>query len=113
MAANCAGIVGGQLFRSDDLPYYHRGWSVIVGLMSAALLSASILFVLYWRANVSLKKIGTADEAMEPVYPRQERPASPNANRRHAKNVRGSKFDATNEFLVADVLDSQKPVQGK
>ncbi|KAM0433397.1 hypothetical protein ACHAPT_004275 [Fusarium lateritium] len=58
MAANCAGIVGGQLFRSDDLPYYHRGWSVIVGLMSAALTAATILVVLYWRANASLKKYG-------------------------------------------------------
>ncbi|VTT56562.1 unnamed protein product, partial [Fusarium fujikuroi] len=37
MAANCAGIVGGQLFRSDDFPYYHRGWTIIAVLMSIAL----------------------------------------------------------------------------
>ncbi|KAF4969314.1 hypothetical protein FSARC_3469 [Fusarium sarcochroum] len=122
MAANCAGIVGGQLFRSDDLPYYHRGWSVIVGLMSTALFSASILAVLYWRANVSLRKSGTENGSMEEamsnvqsekttLYQRQELPASLKANRKHVKNVRGSKFDATNEFLVADALDSQKPAQ--
>lgn len=37
MAANCAGIVGGQLFRSDDLPYYHRGWTIIICFLSLGL----------------------------------------------------------------------------
>lgn len=31
------GIVGGQLFRADDLPFYHRDWSVAVGYLSGAL----------------------------------------------------------------------------
>jgi hypothetical protein len=45
MAANCAGIVGGQLFRSDDLPYYHKGWSIIAALMSLALVLVNVLLV--------------------------------------------------------------------
>lgn len=51
MSANCAGIVGGQLFRSDDLPYYHRGWTIIAVLMSIALLTVATLITLYWRSN--------------------------------------------------------------
>lgn len=65
MAANCAGIVGGQLFRSDDLPYYHRGWSVIAGLMSAALAVAATLVFSYWRANTSLKKYSSETEVVQ------------------------------------------------
>ncbi|KAF5700615.1 alternative sulfate transporter [Fusarium globosum] len=54
MAANCAGIVGGQLFRSDDLPYYHRGWTIIAVLMSIALSAVISLLIIYWQANRQL-----------------------------------------------------------
>ncbi|KAK7224731.1 hypothetical protein V2G26_012734 [Clonostachys chloroleuca] len=56
MSANTAGIIGGQLFRSDDLPYYHRGWTVIVCLMSLTLSLAIFLLVLYFFSNRKIKK---------------------------------------------------------
>jgi len=56
MAANCAGIIGGQLFRSDDLPYYHRGWSIIAMLMSISLSAVITLLTVYWRAKATLAK---------------------------------------------------------
>lgn len=62
MSANCAGIVGGQLFRSDDLPYYHRGWTIAVAFMSIALASVIVLLVLYAVANSRLKKSGLVIE---------------------------------------------------
>ncbi|KKY27275.1 putative alternative sulfate transporter [Diplodia seriata] len=37
MAANAAGIVGGQLFQASDKPLYKTGWTVIVALTSVGL----------------------------------------------------------------------------
>lgn len=76
MAANCAGIVGAQLFRSDDLPYYHRGWSVIAGLMSFTLALAIILIVLYYQSNANMKKSGIVAEEMSeaPLDAASEKP---------------------------------------
>ncbi|KAH7041593.1 alternative sulfate transporter [Microdochium trichocladiopsis] len=51
MAANCAGIVGGQLFRSDDLPFYHRGWSIIAAFMSLGLICVGTLVAMYHFLN--------------------------------------------------------------
>lgn len=42
MAANCAGIVGGQLLQASDKPYYHRGFTVILALISIALTSSIV-----------------------------------------------------------------------
>lgn len=56
MAANSAGIVGGQLFRSDDLPYYHRGWSIIAAFMSFALILVISLLIIYNRLNARTRK---------------------------------------------------------
>ncbi|ERS97610.1 MFS transporter [Sporothrix schenckii 1099-18] len=62
MAANCAGIVGGQLFRSDDLPYYHRGWTIAVAFMAFSVAVTLALLVLYALANRQLKKeVGGGD----------------------------------------------------
>ena len=58
MAANCAGIVGGQLFRSDDLPYYHRGWNIAVAFMSLSVALVIGLLILYAVANRRMKKSG-------------------------------------------------------
>lgn len=36
MVGNFAGIVGSQIFREADRPLYRAGWSVSVGVLSAA-----------------------------------------------------------------------------
>lgn len=36
-AANCGGIIGSQLFQSDDEPRYKRGWTIIVCLISVGI----------------------------------------------------------------------------
>ena len=51
MAANCGGLVGAQLFRSDDKPYYHRGWTIIASFASFSLVLVSILIVQYALSN--------------------------------------------------------------
>jgi hypothetical protein len=51
MAANCGGLVGAQLFRSDDKPYYHRGWTVIASFASLSLVLVSVLIVQYALSN--------------------------------------------------------------
>lgn len=56
MAANCAGIVGGQLFRSDDLPYYHRGWTIAVVFMAFSVVVVLVLLALYAVTNYHRKK---------------------------------------------------------
>jgi hypothetical protein len=56
MSANCAGIVGAQLFRSDDLPCYNRGWSVIAALMSLTLTLVIVLLGWYHWLNSQMKK---------------------------------------------------------
>ncbi|KAJ9156231.1 Alternative sulfate transporter [Pleurostoma richardsiae] len=56
MAANCAGIVGGQLFRSDDLPFYHRGWTIAVAFMAFSLLLVICLVCMYAYSNVQIKR---------------------------------------------------------
>jgi hypothetical protein len=72
MAANCAGIVGGQLFRSDDLPYYHRGWTIIAVLMSIALSVVISLLILYWQANRHLASGGNAIDQPADEYGHHE-----------------------------------------
>ncbi len=56
MAANCAGIVGGQLFRSDDLPYYHRGWSIALAFMAVSVVLVLVLLSLYTYSNSRIRK---------------------------------------------------------
>ncbi len=60
MSANCAGIVGGQLFRSDDLPFYHRGWSIAVAFMAFGVACVILLICMYAFANARLWRNGTA-----------------------------------------------------
>lgn len=42
MSANLAGILGHQIFRAQDAPEYHRGWILIVGLISAGVLFCTV-----------------------------------------------------------------------
>ncbi|KAJ4264354.1 hypothetical protein NW762_005551 [Fusarium torreyae] len=51
MAANCSGLVGGQIFRSEDLPIYRRGWTVIVCLSSAAVFFSLWANLQYYLGN--------------------------------------------------------------
>ncbi|KAH8681809.1 major facilitator superfamily domain-containing protein [Xylariales sp. PMI_506] len=51
MSANLSGIIGGQIFRSDDAPLYHRGWTVIVILSSLATFFALWANIQYWWLN--------------------------------------------------------------
>jgi hypothetical protein len=43
MAANCAGISGSQIFRTNDRPLYHRGLTAICILAGASWLLAFAL----------------------------------------------------------------------
>jgi len=51
MAANCVGIVGGRLFRSDDKPYYHRGWTIIIYSLSLGVALVSFAIAQYAVTN--------------------------------------------------------------
>ncbi|PNH76412.1 hypothetical protein VD0001_g1105 [Verticillium dahliae] len=59
MAANCSGIIGKQLFRSEDAPLYRTGFSVIAGLSAAALVLSIVANVQYYFLNgQQLRKTG-------------------------------------------------------
>ena len=73
MAANCAGIVGGQLFRADDKPFYHRGWTIAVAFMAFSVAVVSVLLALYAVANKRLIK--AMDTTMEDDGQPQASPA--------------------------------------
>ncbi|KAL0931547.1 alternative sulfate transporter [Colletotrichum truncatum] len=51
MAANCSGIVGKQLFREEDAPKYRQGWTVITGLVTAAVACGIWANVQYYILN--------------------------------------------------------------
>lgn len=51
MSANCAGLVGKQLFRSEDAPKYHKAWTTIVGLSAAAVGFSLLASLQYWLGN--------------------------------------------------------------
>ncbi|KAL1622434.1 hypothetical protein SLS54_004999 [Diplodia seriata] len=51
MAANAAGIVGGQLFQASDKPLYKTGWTVIVALTSVGLVFTVLANLQYWWLN--------------------------------------------------------------
>lgn len=56
MAANAAGIYGAQLFRSDDKPRYHRGLTINVVLIAAALAFAIFQGFYYRRKKLAEAK---------------------------------------------------------
>ncbi|CRK21379.1 hypothetical protein BN1723_012369 [Verticillium longisporum] len=51
MSANSSGIVGGQLFQQEDAPLYRTGWSVIIALVSLAVVSSTVSNIQYWVLN--------------------------------------------------------------
>lgn len=59
MSANVAGIVGGQLFRQDDLPFYHRGWAIAVAFVAFATACVIFLILTYAWSNKKIKHTGT------------------------------------------------------
>lgn len=56
MAANCGGIIGGQLFQADDKPHYKKGWTAIVVLLSVAIAANLFANVQYRMSNRRLAK---------------------------------------------------------
>lgn len=60
MGANLAGIIGSQIFQAKDAPLYRTGWTVIMALMSVALLMSVIANVQYWLLNRFQKRKGEA-----------------------------------------------------
>lgn len=51
MAANTAGIVGSQIFQQDDRPLYRTGWTIIVSLVSVALVASVVANAQYFFLN--------------------------------------------------------------
>ena len=51
MSANTAGIIGAQLFQPDDGPEYRMGWSIILALVSVALIAVVVANIQYRVAN--------------------------------------------------------------
>lgn len=51
MSANTSGIVGSQLFQQQDGPRYRTGWTAILGLVTAAVVSAVAANLQYWLLN--------------------------------------------------------------
>lgn len=51
MSANAAGIIGSQLFQEQDGPLYEVGWSVILGLVTLALVASIVTNVQYYLLN--------------------------------------------------------------
>lgn len=65
MSANTSGIVGSQLFQSQDGPYYPVGWSVIVALVSVSLAATVVANAQYRLLNQKLRK---EDEYEKKLY---------------------------------------------
>ena len=51
MSANCAGIVGKQLFRSEDAPNYPIGFGVIMALTAVAVVLSCVANLQYYFCN--------------------------------------------------------------
>ncbi|KUI65292.1 hypothetical protein VM1G_00787 [Cytospora mali] len=55
MSANLAGIIGTQLFREGDGPYYPRGWTAILILVTVALVMSAVANLQYLILNRRLR----------------------------------------------------------
>lgn len=58
MSANLAGIMGSQLFQSQDAPFYPHGWNSIAGLVSVALVFSAFANAQYFFLNRRLRRKG-------------------------------------------------------
>lgn len=62
MWSNFAGLIGSQLFRSEDMPLYLRGWTAAVTILSSAVLCVIFANVQSRLSNRRLKKrMGVGD----------------------------------------------------
>lgn len=51
MAANCSGLVGKQIFRSEDAPHYPKGFTIIAALTAAGVVMSIMANVQYYFSN--------------------------------------------------------------
>ena len=51
MSANTSGIIGSQLFQQQDGPLYRTGWSVILALVTVALVASIAANAQYYFLN--------------------------------------------------------------
>ncbi|KAL2165666.1 hypothetical protein VTG60DRAFT_4049 [Thermothelomyces hinnuleus] len=58
MGANLSGIIGSQIFQAEDAPLYKTGWTVIMALVSVALLMSVVANLQYWLLNRFKKRVG-------------------------------------------------------
>lgn len=58
MSANTAGIIGAQLFQSQDGPLYQTGWTVILSLVSLSLATSVIANGQYYFLNRRQRRNG-------------------------------------------------------
>lgn len=66
MAANCAGIAGSQIFRTEDAPKYTRGLTTIIGLAAGGWVLILFQTVGYWvKPKKSLKNSGSKSVGSE------------------------------------------------
>jgi hypothetical protein len=63
MSANTSGIIGSQLFQAKDAPLYRVGWTVIIALVSLAVVSASFANIQYFVLNSRLRRKGIEDKS--------------------------------------------------
>ncbi|KAK1833850.1 hypothetical protein QBC39DRAFT_424607 [Podospora conica] len=63
MSANTAGIVGSQLFQQADRPLYRTGWTVIVALVSLALVASVAANAQYYFLNKRRRVRGSTTAA--------------------------------------------------
>ncbi|EEY21879.1 alternative sulfate transporter [Verticillium alfalfae VaMs.102] len=70
MSANVAGLIGAQLFRADDRPFYHRGWTIAVVFMALSVACVLLLIALYHRANKKyFGKVQSSEAGSEEARP--------------------------------------------
>ena len=62
MSANTAGIIGSQLFRSQDAPLYRGGWTAILSLVSVSLVMSIAANVQYYMLNEKHRAVGERAE---------------------------------------------------
>ena len=58
MAANAAGIAGGQVFRTGDAPLYIHAFSAMLSLAAVCVATVLIQISWYYTSNMKLKKRG-------------------------------------------------------
>ncbi|KAH7419803.1 putative allantoate permease [Cadophora sp. MPI-SDFR-AT-0126] len=65
MAANCAGIAGSQIFRTEDAPKYIRGLTTIIGLAAGGWVLIVLQMVGYWLKSRKLENSGAKSVGSE------------------------------------------------